>query len=104
MLQVRVATFNIRHGRAFDGRNSWPIRFRAVAQVIDELDADCIGLQEVFAFQLRSLRRHVRKNTFTAETARTNTWWGERNPIGLSSKVVVKSVKTYWFGGQAGKR
>ena len=56
---LRVASFNVRNGRAFDGCRSWPCRRRAVVATIEALDADVLGLQEVFAFQMRWLRRRL---------------------------------------------
>ena len=48
---LRVATFNIRNGIAFDGFDSWPFRRWATADAVARLDADLIGLQEVHGFQ-----------------------------------------------------
>lgn len=56
---LRVASFNIRTARAFDGRNSWPLRRRATAAALRDLEADVAGLQEVHRgagrFLVRSL-------------------------------------------------
>jgi endonuclease/exonuclease/phosphatase family metal-dependent hydrolase len=56
---LRCATFNIRNGRAWDGRHSWPLRATACAAAIHDLDADLVGLQEVRGFQQGSLRRRL---------------------------------------------
>ena len=52
---MRVATFNIRSGLAWDGWDSWPFRRRRTATAIARLGADIVGLQEARAFQLRWL-------------------------------------------------
>jgi endonuclease/exonuclease/phosphatase family metal-dependent hydrolase len=52
---MRVATFNIRSGLAWDGWDSWPFRRRGTVTAIARLDADVVGLQEARAFQLRWL-------------------------------------------------
>jgi endonuclease/exonuclease/phosphatase family metal-dependent hydrolase len=44
---LRVASFNIRSARSFDGRNSWPLRRLATVGTVRSLDADVVGLQEV---------------------------------------------------------
>lgn len=56
---LRVATFNIRNGRAWDSVHSWPFRRAALASAVAALDADVIGLQEVYRFQRRSLLRRL---------------------------------------------
>jgi endonuclease/exonuclease/phosphatase family metal-dependent hydrolase len=52
---MRVATFNIRTGLGWDGRDSWPFRRRRTAQAVARLEADIVGLQEARPFQLRWL-------------------------------------------------
>ena len=42
---LRVATFNVRNGIAFDGLDSWPLRRHTTAQAVAGLDADLIALQ-----------------------------------------------------------
>jgi endonuclease/exonuclease/phosphatase family metal-dependent hydrolase len=54
-MTFRVMTFNIRNGLADDGANSWEFRRELTAQVIRESNADIIGLQEVYEFQLSYL-------------------------------------------------
>lgn len=49
---LRAASFNIRMGEADDGPNSWPHRTEAVFAAIRRLEADVIGVQEAFAWQL----------------------------------------------------
>lgn len=51
MGSVRLATFNIRHGRAASGRS---VRVDLLAQAVRQLDADILGLQEVDRGQRRS--------------------------------------------------
>jgi endonuclease/exonuclease/phosphatase family metal-dependent hydrolase len=52
---LTVMSFNIRNGRANDGDNRWPNRRRLVAEVMSHHDADIVGLQEAFRFQLDDL-------------------------------------------------
>ena len=48
--KVRLATFNIRHGRGLDGR----VDLERTARVIRDLDADLLALQEIDRFFERS--------------------------------------------------
>ena len=54
-----AASFNVRHGFAWDGRHSWPLRRRSTARTIEALHAEVVGLQEVHAFQQRYLVRRL---------------------------------------------
>ena len=62
--QLRVATFNVRNGRAFDGWNSWPFRRPATTAAIAGLEADVVGLQEVLRFQVSALRARLPRYGF----------------------------------------
>lgn len=53
--ELVVATFNVRNGRALDGRHSWPFRAGPAATVVREMGADVVAVQEAFAFQVRWL-------------------------------------------------
>lgn len=53
--RLNVMTFNIRHGRALDGRNRWFRRRDMVFEIIRRYDPDVVGLQEVDPFQLDEL-------------------------------------------------
>ena len=52
---MTILTFNIRNGLAKDGINSWENRKNLTAKTIQEAQADIIGLQEVYDFQLEYL-------------------------------------------------
>ena len=56
---LRVASFNLRNGLAWDWCNSWPLRRQVCLRTLRALDADIIGVQEAFGFQLRWLLRHL---------------------------------------------
>ncbi|HET9444095.1 MAG TPA: endonuclease/exonuclease/phosphatase family protein [Acidimicrobiales bacterium] len=94
---LRVATFNIRNGRALDGWNSWPFRRRAVADTIANLDADLLGLQEVFAFQLRWLRGRL--PGYLDVGAGRGVRGGERCPVLFrAGRARLLDHRTRWFG------
>jgi len=52
---LQVMSFNIRYGTADDGDDSWPLRAAFVAEVIDSVAPDVLGLQEALRFQLDEL-------------------------------------------------
>ncbi len=52
---MTILTFNIRNGLANDGINSWEHRRELITKTIRVADADIIGLQEVYDFQLSYL-------------------------------------------------
>ena len=89
-----LASFNIRNGRAFDGRNAWPFRRARVAEVIRDLDADVIGLQEVFGFQLRYLARHLPQYVAVGE-GRNGRKRGEHTPVFVRGRVLAHATR--WF-------
>ena len=95
---LRVASFNIRNGRAVDGLQSWPFRRRATASVITQLGADVLGLQEVFSFQQRWLMRQL--SGYEAYSAgRTDGERGERCPVLVHSDVArIAEATTRWYG------
>jgi endonuclease/exonuclease/phosphatase family metal-dependent hydrolase len=48
---IDVMTFNVRNGKARDGKNDWNHRKEMVVGVIEEYNADIVGLQEAHDFQ-----------------------------------------------------
>ena len=96
---LRVATFNIRNGRAFDRANSWPFRRGATLATLRQLDADVIGLQEVYGFQLRWLLRHLPGYVAVGD-GRNGEGRGERSPLLVRrSAAAVLKADTHWYGG-----
>jgi len=89
---LNLVSFNIRNGRAFDGRNSWPFRKRAVGDVLRSFDADVIGLQEVYRFQLRYLMRRL---PGYAAVGDPRSRWGERTPVLVRGRILAHATR--WF-------
>ncbi|MCI0633959.1 MAG: endonuclease/exonuclease/phosphatase family protein, partial [Actinobacteria bacterium] len=52
---VRVATYNIHRGRGLDGR----VSLRRIADVLQQIDADVVGVQEIYEAQAESLARDL---------------------------------------------
>ena len=101
---MRVASFNIRNGRALDGWNSWPFRKRSTLAAIRALDADVVGLQEVFPFQRQWLAHRLRGYDALGEF-REGGKRGEGTPL-LVRRAAVEHADgwTRWFGGVRGAR
>jgi endonuclease/exonuclease/phosphatase family metal-dependent hydrolase len=89
-----VASFNLRNGLAFDWLHSWPFRRRATAEVVRALDADVLGFQEAYRFQLRSLQKRVPGYTAVGE-GRNGGDRGEHTPVLVRGRV--ESSVTRWF-------
>jgi len=101
---VRVASFNIRNGRAFDGWNSWPLRRRSTLAAIRSLDADVIGLQEAYPSQRQWLAFRLRTHDVVGEF-RDGGRRGEGTPLLLRRATVEHTdAWTRWFGGLRGVR
>lgn len=92
-----VATFNIRNGLAYDGLNSWPFRRRATARALAEVDADVLGLQEVYRFQRSYLLRRAARYRAIGK-GRRNGRGGEQCPVFVREPIELVSDETRWFG------
>ncbi|MBA2607892.1 MAG: endonuclease/exonuclease/phosphatase family protein [Actinobacteria bacterium] len=101
MSAVKVATFNIRNGLAFDWLHSWPFRRRATLAAIADLDADVVGLQEAYGFQLRWLTARLR-DTHAVGEGRSPKRQGEHTPILVRGATLdLAGSTTRWFGETA---
>ncbi len=61
---VRVATYNIHRARGLDGRVSLP----RIAEVLRQIDADVVGVQEIYEAQAEVLARELRMQLVTGTT------------------------------------
>lgn len=91
---LTVVSFNLRNGIALDWCNSWPFRRAAAADLIAGLDADIIGLQEVYRFQLRYLLRRL-PSYAAAGDGRIGRGRGERTPVLTRGRILAHSTR--WF-------
>ena len=97
MTRLRVATFNIRNGLGLDGWNIWPLRRRATADVIASLDADVVGLQEVYGFQRRWLTKRL-PGYGIEWSGRRDGRKGESCPVFVrSARVAAMGATSRWF-------
>lgn len=97
-----VATFNIRNGLALDGRHLWPLRRRSTVGMVRHLDADVLGLQEVYRWQLRYLLRRTGGYQAHGEGRNRRSRFGtagEACPVlTRGSRLRVTDHWTRWFG------
>ena len=103
---MRVATWNIRNGRAVDSASLWWRRRRALGDVVARVDADVWALQEVYRFQRRHLERTVLPaGTWgSVGTGRNRRGSGEQVPIFHRRAVFPDATaSTRWFGPSPGR-
>ena len=100
-MTLRVASFNLRLGVAFDGLNSWwPLRWLAATIVARDLDADVLGLQEAYGFQGRGLRRRLGGYGMTGE-GRTAKGGGEHcSVLFRKDRLRLLDSSTRWYGDE----
>lgn len=97
-LELKVATYNIRNGQAFDWLSSWWVRRRATATAIRLLEADVLGLQEVYEFQRSYLARKLPGLRWYTQ-GRSGGTSGEQCPIAVSDGfLAVPEHRTRWYG------
>ncbi len=95
---MRVMSFNIRNGLADDGVNSWLHRRHLVAKVIRESNADIIGLQEVFEFQLDYLKSELSEYAFYSIGREDGDTEGEQCSILWRADVFhLIDMGTFWL-------
>jgi len=95
---LRVASFNIRNGIAWDGLDSWPLRRPATAATIAGLDADLAGLQEVYGFQQRYLLRRLPGYAATGAGRTDGRRRGERCAVLYrAARLRLDHATTRWF-------
>lgn len=95
---VRVVSFNIRNGLAWDGLDSWPLRRRATAATLARLDGDVVGLQEVYWCQRRWLLGRLDGYEARGQ-GRDGGRRGEACPVlARAGRVRVVEAHTRWFG------
>ncbi len=93
---VRVATFNIRTSRGWDGLHHWRLRRRACVSAIRGLHADIVGLQEVRRDQLADLRRAFPAARFLG-VGRDADGGGEHASVLVTDGWDVESAQTRWL-------
>lgn len=81
-----------------DWQYSWPFRRRSTARAIGNLEADVVGLQEAFGFQLAYLAKSLPEFAITGE-GRNRRRSGEHCAILFRrDRLELLESRTYWFG------
>jgi len=99
---LRVATFNVRNAKAWkDGRNHWYFRRGALADVVAHMGPHVVGLQEVYASQLRWLLRRLPSYRHVGVGRRDGISRGEFVPILYDpARVALEGTRTRWLSDE----
>ena len=98
-----AASFNLRHGLAWDGRHSWPLRRRSAACSIADLGAEVVGLQEVHGFQQRYLERRLHDYAAVGAGRDDGREQGERCAVLYRpGRLTLDSWTVRWFSDTPG--
>jgi endonuclease/exonuclease/phosphatase family metal-dependent hydrolase len=93
---LQIATYNIRNGDADDGSNSWLFRREALVKMLQRLDADVLGLQEVMVYQLQYILEQLPEYDFVGVGRIDGREEGEYAPI-LYRKDRFQANGAGWF-------
>ena len=100
---LAAASLNLRHGRAWDGLHSWPLRRRAAARCLAELGAEVVGLQEVYGFQQHYLARRLSGYAAVGAGRDDGRERGERCAVLYRpGRLELESWTVRWFSGTPG--
>jgi len=98
-----VASLNLRHGRAWDGLHSWPLRRRAAVRCLAGLGAEVVGLQEVHGFQQRYLARRLNGDAAVGAGRDDGRERGERCAVLYRpGRLELDSWTVRWFSDTPG--
>jgi endonuclease/exonuclease/phosphatase family metal-dependent hydrolase len=96
--QLKVATFNIRYGKAMDGDDAWDKRRGLFMRTVKSMDADLIGMQEVLAYQLDEIKAACPEYTFIAAGRDDGKREGEASPVGFrTERFEPLASGTFWL-------
>ena len=96
-LDLKAMTFNIRYGKARDGKNHWDKRKEQIFGVIRKHSPDIVGLQEALRFQIDEIREHLPEYAEIG-TARQGEKNGEYSAILYRiNRFDVDESGTFWL-------
>lgn len=93
---LKICSFNIRNGDADDGPNSWHHRADTVVQLLQQIDADIFGLQEVMNYQLDHILKGLPDHSSIGVGRIDGQREGEFAPI-LYKPTVLNLIESGWF-------
>ena len=96
--ELRLATFNIRMGGADQGDRAWPNRKGLVAETIQKMNPDLLGLQEAFRYQIDDLQKSLPDYTWLGVGRDDGKNAGEFSPIFYRKELFnVLRSGTFWL-------
>src|SRR3954451_8827471 len=96
--QLKVATFNIRYGKAKDGEDSWDKRRGLFMRTVKSMDAAVIGMQEGLAYQLDEIKAACPEYEFFGVGRNDGKRDGEFSPIGFrKDRFEQLAAGTIWL-------
>lgn len=100
---LTVASFNIRYGTARDGENRWTARRDMLFDLLRDLDADLVGLQEALDFQIDEIVAAVPAYAVVGVGRDDGGDKGELSAILFrKDRLRVAEAGTFWFSDTPG--
>ena len=100
---LAAVSLNLRHGLAWDGLHSWPLRRRGALRCIESVGAEIVGLQEVYGFQQRYLERRLSGYAAVGAGRDDGRERGERCAVLYRpGRLELQSWTTRWFSDAPG--
>lgn len=93
---LKICSYNIRNGDADDGPNSWLYRANTVVQLLQQIDADIFGLQEVMDYQLNHILKGLPDYSSIGVGRIDGQQEGEFAPI-LFRTSQLNLIESGWF-------
>ena len=95
---VSVISYNIRHGKANDGTNSWQFRYHTSAMMLTDQAPDLMGVQEAYDFQIKYIKEFTKGYNYIGVGRDDGKSKGEQMGIFYNSKTIkVLKWGTYWL-------
>ncbi|MBN1588978.1 MAG: endonuclease/exonuclease/phosphatase family protein [Pirellulales bacterium] len=97
---VKVLSFNIRYDTPADGKNRWSLRREMVRDLIKQVGADFVGIQEATPGQLAYLTEQLPEYGVLTRTREANHRKGEAVPLLFRRsrwKLDTKEQGTFWL-------
>ncbi len=96
--KLKICSFNIRVGTAADGKNAWDNRKDQVFKLLQDSDADFIGMQEDLTFQLQQLDSKIPGYDRYGVGAKDGAGGGERVTLWyLKARFEMLKKDTFWL-------
>lgn len=95
---LTLVSYNIRYGTAADGDNHWTLRREPLFELLRELDADLVGLQEALDFQIAEILEALPRYAVVGVGRDDGRAAGEYSAILFDrERLRVADSGTFWF-------